>query len=67
MDALASAVSSVSQDIEMQKKMGVAGRAKVTAEYRAFDEAKWLSDLIESYQRSESSPALAVRPNEVMV
>ena len=67
MDALASAVSSVSQDIEMQKKMGVAGRAKVTAEYRAFDEAKWLSALIESYQRSESSPALAVRPNEVMV
>ena len=67
MDALASAVSSVSQDIEMQKKMGVTGRAKVTAEYRAFDEAKWLSDLIESYQRSESSPALAVRPNEVMV
>lgn len=66
MDALEMAVSSVSQDIELQKKMGVAGRAKVAAEYRAFDEAKWLSDLIESYQRSESSPALAVRPNEVM-
>jgi glycosyltransferase involved in cell wall biosynthesis len=65
-DALSDAIHSVTQDIELQKKMGRAGRAKVEAEYRAFDEAKWLSDLIESYQRPDRCAALTLRPEEVL-
>ena len=65
-DALENAISSVTQDIDLQLKMGLAGRLKVSAEYRAFDEAKWLSDLIESYQRPKASAGLALRPQEVL-
>ena len=65
-DALENAISSVTQDIDLQSKMGLAGRSKVSAEYRAFDEAKWLSDLIESYQRPKASAGLALRPQEVL-
>ena len=65
-DALLGAISSVSQDVELQQKMGRAGRAKVELEYRAVDEAKWVSDLIESYQRPEKCTALDLRPTEAL-
>ncbi|QTN36019.1 glycosyltransferase family 4 protein [Cognatishimia activa] len=65
-DALSGAISSVSQDVELQQKMGRAGRAKVELDYRAVDEAKWLSDLIESYQRPEKCAALDLRPTEAL-
>lgn len=65
-DALCDALGDVTQDIDLQQKMGRAGRAKVETDYRAFDEAKWLSDLIESYQRPEKCAALALRPKEAL-
>ena len=65
-DALENAISSVTQDVDLQSKMGLAGRLKVSAEYRAFDEAKWLSDLIETYQRPKTCAGLTLRPQEVL-
>lgn len=65
-DALGDAIKTVTEDIDMQMKMGAAGRAKVSADYRAFDEAKWLSDLIENYQQRDHSRPLDLRPKEAL-
>ena len=65
-DALRDAIDGLSGDIALQQAMGQAGRAKVCAEYRAFEEAKWLSDLIESYAQKDLKAPLDLRPSEVI-
>lgn len=62
--ALAGAITILSKDVELQKKMGAAGRKKVQAEYQARDEAAWLSHLIEAHGETVDKPAIGLRPEK---
>jgi glycosyltransferase involved in cell wall biosynthesis len=56
--AFASALDALLAHPEKRKSFGVAGRAKVMAEYDAAQEAHWLSELICHYAQGGPPPAL---------
>jgi glycosyltransferase involved in cell wall biosynthesis len=60
--AFASALDDLLSHPEKRKSFGVAGRAKVMAEYDAAQEARWLSEVMCRY--AEGGPPPALRPQK---